>query len=222
MSREPSTRIVINANSTLKKGGISIDGQQMKKLKVAIVGAPSTGKTVLAADVVNTLKKRGIVAMFVGEYARNWMAKHNRTPEVPTDQFPISLRQMRRETEFANSQDVLITDSSSWLGVIYASLLVRHGTDREESDLIHLMDLIEDTLPSHYDLQYYVPRVFPIQLEGGRWQTKEEEFDLIDRKIRGMIDLFNLPVKRLPDDPSLWIDIIVKDIDHVLKSEVEK
>ena len=188
----------------------------MKKIKVAIVGAPSTGKTVLAADVVNVLKKKGIIAMFVGEYAKNWMAKHKRAPEVPADQFPISLRQMRRETELANSQDVLVTDSSNWLSVVYASLLIRKGTDHEDSDLIHLIDLIEDTLPSHYDLQYYVPRVFPVQSERGRWQTREEEFDLIDRKIRGIINLFNLPVRRLPDDYKQWVDVIVSDVESLL------
>jgi nicotinamide riboside kinase len=184
----------------------------MKPFKVAIIGAPSTGKTVLAMEVVVDLKKEGIIASFVGEYARNYMAKHKRNVEIPQDQFPILLRQLKRENEALSTQDVVITDNSTWLGVVYASLLVRKGTDREYSDLIHVGDLIEDTLPSDYALQYYVPRVFNIQKEKGRVQTEESEYDIIDRKIRGMIDLFNIPIVILPNDHKQWKDIIIADI----------
>jgi AAA+ ATPase superfamily predicted ATPase len=196
----------------------------MEKIKVAILGAPSTGKTRIALEVVSELKKKSIISSFIGEYARNWMAKHKRFPEVPTDQFAIALRQIKRENEFIATQDVLVTDSASWLGIVYASLVVRHKTSYELSDLYHVMDLIEDTLPSDYTLHYYVPRgVFTPQLEGGRTQTTEEEFDLVDRKILGLIDLFNIPVKRLDKDHENWTGIIVNDIiDEIKKRKNER
>ena len=195
----------------------------MSNIKVSIVGAPSTGKTSLALQVVSELKKRHVVASFIGEYARNWMAKHKRQTEVPTDQFAIALRQAKRESELLANQDVIVTDSSTWLGVVYASLLVRKDTKYEFSDLVHVMDLLEDTLPSTYTLEYYVPRgVFPVQLEAGRVQTEEADFDLLDRKIRGMIDLFNIPVKILPKDNTKWLDIIVNDIIAEIQKSTKK
>lgn len=129
-------------------------------IKISIVGAPSAGKTALALDVVHELKKKSIVATFIGEYARNWMAKHKRYPEVIQDQFAILSRQIKREAEIVGIQDVLVTDSSTWLTAVYGSLLVRHNTSYETSDIIHLNDLIEDTIPADYTLQYYCPRVF--------------------------------------------------------------
>ena len=181
-------------------------------IKVAIVGAPSSGKTALAMDVVTQLKKQSIVATFVGEYARKWMSKHKRFTETIQDQFVILSRQKKREDEAMRSQDVVVTDCSTWLGAVYGSLLVRTETDYEESDNIHLCDLIEDTLPSDYTLQYYFPRVFAPHLEKGRVQTEEEQYVSVDRKILSMIDFFHIPVKILSEDHTQWTNVIVKDI----------
>lgn len=183
-----------------------------KKLKIAVIGAPSAGKTALVLDVVSELKKQSILAQFVGEAIRIWRNEHGRNTEVPQDQFPVLLKQMKKEKEALLTQDVMITDNSTWLGAVYSSILVRQGTDREYSDLIHVVHLIQETLLADYDLQYLCPRVFKAHLEKGRIQTKEEEFDLIDRKIRGMIDLFNIPVVELPKDHKQWKNIIVEDI----------
>lgn len=187
-------------------------------IKVAIVGAPSSGKTVLAMDVVQQLKKKNIIATFVGEYARKWMSKHKRYTETIQDQFVILSRQRKRENETMRTQEVVITDCSTWLGAVYGSLLVRRGEKYMESDIIHLCDLIEDTLPSDYTLQYYCPRVFAPQLEKGRVQTEEEQYIGIDNRIKGMIDLFSIPVKILPEDHTLWTEIIVKDIQDIIES----
>jgi nicotinamide riboside kinase len=189
---------------------------------VALIGAPCSGKTVCALEVTAKLKKDGLIASFVTEYARQWMAKHQRFPEVVQDQFSIFRGQRRREYETMLSQEVVVTDCAAWLSVAYGSSLVRHGTDREDSDTIHLCDLIEDAVKHKYDLQYFAPRVFPLQTEDGRVQTDTKQIDDIEDRIKGTIKLFNFPVKFLPKDHTKWCGIITKDIQELVAERKEE
>jgi nicotinamide riboside kinase len=178
-------------------------------MKLAIVGGPGTGKTTLCYDVASYLKHRNGVAQLAIEYARRWKAKHGRWPNCIGDQAFIMRGQEDMENDYTPTQDILITDSSTWLCAVYAS---RYTQDR--SDMYHLMDLTEKALKLYpsYDYTFVAPRVFKLQSEPGRQQSDEAAARDIDERIRGFISLFNLSVVWLPEDHKKWIDVITDTI----------
>jgi nicotinamide riboside kinase len=110
-------------------------------MKVAIVGGPGTGKTTLCYDVASYLKKRDVVTQLAIEYARRWYAKHGRWPSCIGDQAFILRGQEDMENDYTPTQDVLLTDSSTWLCAVYATLYAKN-----HSDMFHVMDLTEKSL----------------------------------------------------------------------------
>ena len=187
---------------------------EKKAYKIAIVGPPSTGKTTLAYEVTHKLKKMGKVATFCPEYVRRWMSKHDTVPSIVLDQFAILRGQLDLENDLAKTQDIVVTDVAAWLGPVYASMLVgKDPTKNEMSDWYHVTDLIEKSLKNKYDLVFLLPRVFKLQEEAGRVQTEEAQVDLIDRKIRAFITLFNMDVIELaPENLEGWSDFIISEI----------
>lgn len=184
-------------------------------MKVALVGGPGLGKTTAAMGIAAELKRRGVVATFVGEYARTWMAKHKRTPRAVEDQALIMRGQRRRETEAELTQDVVITDSTTWMCAVYSTTFLRNTQGKiDESGNISLNDVFEDALSEcdNYDLVFVLPRCFDIQKEPGRLQSSLSECEKVDAKILGFIHLFDIPHITLSDNPKKWVDEVVENI----------
>ena len=51
-------------------------------MKIAILGAESTGKSQLADALANGLRSQGKTVSLVGEYLREWCDIHGRTPRA--------------------------------------------------------------------------------------------------------------------------------------------
>ena len=64
-------------------------------MKIAILGAESTGKSQLAAELASALRGQGNTVALVGEYLREWCDHHGRTPRAD-EQAPIAHEQVRR------------------------------------------------------------------------------------------------------------------------------
>jgi len=94
-------------------------------LRVAIVGAESTGKSVLARGLADALARQfGLRAHVVDEWLRQWCEIHGRTPRAD-EQMALAQEHARR-IEAAAAQpgvDVLVCDTTPLMVAVYSDLL---------------------------------------------------------------------------------------------------
>lgn len=101
-------------------------------LRIALLGAESTGKSTLAVDLAQWLCARGVPAVAVPEYLRAWCDTHGRTPQ-PHEQPAIAHEQARRVLTAANgavpdgprtpAPQVVIADTTPLMTAIYSDML---------------------------------------------------------------------------------------------------
>lgn len=92
-------------------------------LRIAIVGAESTGKTALAQALsarIATLS--GLRCTWVGEHLRDWCEREGRTPR-PHEQPAIAARQQALIDEAAARHDVVVCDTTALMTAVYSDLL---------------------------------------------------------------------------------------------------
>lgn len=89
-------------------------------LRLAILGAESTGKTALAQALVQRLRDdTGLRVTWVPEYLREWCEHAARTPR-PDEQAGIADEQGRRIDEAAASHDVVLCDTTPLMVSVYS------------------------------------------------------------------------------------------------------
>jgi nicotinamide riboside kinase len=96
-------------------------------LKVALLGAESTGKTTLARELAAHFASLGRSAAAVPEALRDWCAARGRTPR-PEEQLGIAQEQQRRVDEAARTHDVVIADTTAVMVAIYSAMLFEDGS----------------------------------------------------------------------------------------------
>jgi nicotinamide riboside kinase len=96
-------------------------------VKIALLGAESTGKTRLAADLAEAFSAQGRRAIAVPEVLREWCAREGRTPR-PEEQLPIAQEQERRVDEAAAKAGIVIADTTSLMVAIYSAMLFEDGS----------------------------------------------------------------------------------------------
>jgi nicotinamide riboside kinase len=90
---------------------------------VALVGAESTGKTVLAASLARELEAlTGLATTCVDEWLRAWCAREGRTPRVD-EQAAIAAEQQRRIEAAAATHDLVVADTTPLMTAVYSVLL---------------------------------------------------------------------------------------------------
>lgn len=89
-------------------------------MKIALLGAESTGKTKLATDLLAHLTLHGLQAVQVPEYLREWCDTQQRTP-LPQEQATIA--QMQAERVNAAAADFVIADTTPLMTAIYSHKL---------------------------------------------------------------------------------------------------
>ncbi len=90
---------------------------------IAILGAESTGKTVLAQALADRLALRtGQRCAAVGEALREWCDREGRTPK-PHEQAGIADEQARRIAEAAKANDIVVADTTPLMIAVYSDLL---------------------------------------------------------------------------------------------------
>ena len=109
-------------------------------LKVALLGAESTGKTALAQGIAAHWRTQGHAVHIVGEYLREWCDREGRTPR-PHEQMGIAQEQARRALQ-APAGHWLVADTAPLMIAIYSDLLF-NDKSLYESALLH---------QQHYDL----------------------------------------------------------------------
>lgn len=91
-------------------------------MKIALLGAESTGKTTLAAQLGAALRRDGHVVAVVPEVLREWCERERRTPR-PEEHLPIAREQERRVDAAASNAQVVITDTTALMVAIWGGLL---------------------------------------------------------------------------------------------------
>lgn len=96
-------------------------------MKIALLGAESTGKTALSQALAARLRERGHRVAVVGEVLREWCERAGRTPQ-PQEQLPIAQEQERRVDAAAANADIVIADTTAVMVAIYSGMLFDDGT----------------------------------------------------------------------------------------------
>jgi len=94
-------------------------------LRVAIVGAESTGKSALARALADALAREfGLRTRVVDEWLRDWCGLHGRTPRAD-EQMALAREHARRIEEAAAQPDVdvLLCDTTPLMVAVYSDLL---------------------------------------------------------------------------------------------------
>jgi len=89
-------------------------------MKIAILGAESTGKSSLAQSLALVLESRATPAATISEALRDWCNTHARTPR-PEEQWAIAQEQASR-VDAATAQ-VVIADTTPLMTAVYSELL---------------------------------------------------------------------------------------------------
>jgi hypothetical protein len=168
---------------------------------VSIIGAPSSGKSTLAASVHHGLKISKRNSIFVGEAATDYIAEWG-IPNTPTDQIIIFYQQLGRERMYVGSKEFIICDSSSILNYFYFRSLFSHNLSLKDIATInHLQKEILKSLNQWHKI-YYVPPFLDEedQNDGIRYHNKEEIMKL-DGIIKNYLELERIPYTDLSGIP---------------------
>jgi nicotinamide riboside kinase len=98
-----------------------------KDMKIALLGAESTGKTWLARDLATHYRGQGKSVAVVSEVLREWCQREGRTPR-PEEQLPIAQEQESRVDAAAATSEVVIADTTALMVAIYSAMLFEDGT----------------------------------------------------------------------------------------------
>lgn len=91
-------------------------------MKIALVGAGSTGKTTLAHSLADRLRERGHRVETVGEVLREWCVREGRAPR-PEEQLPIAQEQERRVDDATARAGIVIADTTALMMAIHGAML---------------------------------------------------------------------------------------------------
>ena len=107
---------------------MGIQTQGGSRMKIAILGAESTGKSMLAEALDAHLRASGTGVHRVNEYLREWCETHQRTPRQD-EQLHIAQQQMMR-INAAPDWQVLIADTTPLMTAVYSQLVFNdHSLD---------------------------------------------------------------------------------------------
>jgi len=96
-------------------------------LRIALLGAESTGKTQLARELAAHFTALGRNAIAVPEALRDWCEARQRTPR-PEEQLPIAQEQERRIDEACARAEVVVGDTTAVMVAIYSAMLFQDGS----------------------------------------------------------------------------------------------
>jgi nicotinamide riboside kinase len=106
-------------------------------LRIAIVGAESTGKTALAqALAARLVAQTSLRVSWVPEWLRQWCDAHGRTPQTH-EQAGIAREQHARIEAAAAAHDVVVCDTTALMTAVYSRFVFGDGTLDDEATALH-------------------------------------------------------------------------------------
>ena len=167
---------------------------------VSIIGAPSSGKSTLAASVHHGLKISKKNSIFVGEAATDYIAEWG-IPNTPTDQIVIFYKQLGRERMYVGSKEWIICDSSSILNYFYFRTLFDQKLSLKDIATInHVQKEILKSINQWHRI-YYVPPFLEDSEDDGIRYHKRDEIVRLDGIIKNYLELERIPYTDLSAVP---------------------
>lgn len=180
-----------------------------RPIVVSLVGAPSAGKSTLAAYIFAQLKMLDVNCELVTEFAKDKVWENNDI--ALANQVYIFAKQYYRLYRCADKVDVIVTDSPLALTPLY---------NRESPEISKpLNELSLAVYNSFNNLTYFVKRVKKYN-PVGRLET-EEESNAKGLKLRDLLDTYSIKYKVINGD-LIGADVIVHDVIEILKKGSDK
>ena len=148
---------------------------------IALLGAESTGKTTLAAELQAALATPQRSVGRVGEYLREFCELHGRTPRSD-EQHGIAQEQTRRIAEAAAQHDLVIADTTALMIAVYSDYIF--GDTSLYADALAAQARCDLTLLTALDLPW---------LADGWIRDGAHVREPVDAKVRSALDSARLP-----------------------------
>lgn len=154
--------------------------ESKRRMKIALLGAESTGKSHLAMALSTRLSDAGMHVHRVDEYLREWCDMTNRTPNQ-TEQQHIAQTQMARVMA-APRGAIVIADTTPLMTAVYSQMVFDdHSLDAYALQQQGLFDI---TLLTGLDLEW---------VSDGLQRVGAHVREPVDRRIRQLLGQANLP-----------------------------
>ncbi len=149
-------------------------------MKIALLGAESTGKSQLALALCARLQQSGIAVHRVDEYLREWCDTHQRTPRQD-EQLHIVETQMARVLA-APADAVVMADTTPLVTAVYSQLLFND----------HSLDALAVAHQSVYDVTLLTGLDLP-WVSDGLQRDGPHVREPVDQRVRHMLAQAGLP-----------------------------
>lgn len=173
-----------------------------KPIVVNLTGAPGAGKSTGAATVFAELKKLGVNAELVTEFAKDKTWEHNMT--ALNCQEYVFGKQSYRLNRCRDDVDVIVTDSPLPLGLIYNN---NPALDH------HFTEVVLNIFNTYDNINFFINRVKPYNPKG-RNQTVEES-DQISLRIKDLYKNLNIGFIEVNGDNEGYDSIIKMVLEHL-------
>lgn len=138
-------------------------------MKICIIGAPSTGKSVFARELSAEMSKRQMPCELVQEHASKYIALVG-APIHAWEQLVISIGQYLAEQK--TTREHMVTDAAAFATFIYAQRLLPQQIDTAEWPkyryLLDILRVVARQSLESYDLIFLLTHVFPPSADGVR------------------------------------------------------
>jgi nicotinamide riboside kinase len=138
-------------------------------MKICVIGAPSTGKSIFAKTLSAEMAKQGHSCELVQEYASSYIQLVG-APIHAWEQLVISMGQFLLEQK--TTRDHIITDASSFVTYVYAQRALPQMIDAPEwpkyRNLLDLLRTLARSSAESYDLIFLLTHVFTPRRDGVR------------------------------------------------------
>ena len=149
-------------------------------MKIALLGAESTGKSQLALALHTHLQQSGLTIHRVDEYLREWCDTHQRTPHQDEQQHIVETQIARVLTAPAGA--VVIADTTPLMTAVYSQMLF--NDDRLNALALAHQAVYDVTLLTGLDVPW---------VSDGLQRDGPHVREPVDQRIRHMLGLAGLP-----------------------------
>lgn len=182
-----------------------VNEENMETLVVNFVGAPSSGKTTLAALVYGLLKLKGLAVEYVPEYAKHLVWTNQL--DLLNNQHYVSKTQYDFMKAVNGQVQVIVTDGPLLAGMFYNEYNKENLSNVEKTG-----KLIQSWISDFHNRYFLVKRKHPYEVKG-RVHTEEESEEIH----KGIISLLNREGISYTECASTQVDVEMI-VEKVLKS----